>query len=81
MVGGALVGKGATEPFSAPRAYEEPTERGNPDVDESQRAPFRVLDMVAWLESQCEPGSLLQKSSFPGKQVLLAHGTQADEVP
>lgn len=76
----------ASESFSAPRACEEPTERGNPEVGESQREPVRVLYMVAQLESQRlkrknqrEPGSLPQKSSFPGKRVLFAHGTQADE--
>uniref|UniRef100_G1Q5G0 F-box domain-containing protein n=1 Tax=Myotis lucifugus TaxID=59463 RepID=G1Q5G0_MYOLU len=74
----------ASESFFAPGACEEPTERGNPEVGESQREPVRVLDMVTRLESQRlkrqsqpEPGSLPQKSSFPGKRVLLAHGTQA----
>lgn len=83
---GALSGKGATEPFSAPGACEEPMERENPEVDESQRELVCLLDMAARLESQHlkqqsqqESGSLPQKSSFPGKQVLLAHGTQADE--
>lgn len=75
-----------SEPFSNPGVCEEPTERGNSGVGESQREPVRVPDTVALLESQHlkrqsqrEPGSLPQKSSFPGKRVLLAHGTQADE--
>ncbi|KAM5241713.1 F-box only protein 34 isoform 2-T2 [Hipposideros larvatus] len=78
----------ASEPFSAPGACEEPTERGNPEVGEPQSEPIRVLDMVARLESEClkrqsqrEPGSLSRNNSFRRNvgRVLLANGTQADE--
>lgn len=78
----------ASEPFSAPGACEEPTERGNPEVGEPQNEPVRVLDMVARLESEClkrqsqrEPGSLSRNNSFRRNvgRVLLANGTQADE--
>lgn len=77
-----------SEPFSAPGACEEPTERGNPEVGEPQNEPVRVLDMVARLESEClkrqsqrEPGSLSRNNSFRRNvgRVLLANGTQADE--
>ncbi|XP_027632420.1 F-box only protein 34 isoform X2 [Tupaia chinensis] len=73
-----------SEPFSAPGACEEPTEKENPEVSE----PVRVLDMVARLESEClkqqsqrEPGSLSRNNSFRRNvgRVLLASGTQADE--
>ncbi|XP_036098419.1 F-box only protein 34 [Molossus molossus] len=78
----------ASEPFSAPGACEEPTERGNPEIGEPQSEPVRVLDMVARLESEClkrqsqrEPGSLSRNNSFRRNigRVLLANGTQADE--
>ncbi|KAK2498012.1 hypothetical protein MC885_009277 [Smutsia gigantea] len=78
----------ASEPFSAPGACEEPTEKGNPEVGEPQSEPVRVLDMVARLESEClkqqsqrEPGSLSRNNSFRRHvgRVLLASGTQADE--
>ncbi|XP_064148579.1 F-box only protein 34 [Loxodonta africana] len=78
----------ASEPFSAPGACEEPTERGNPEVGEPQGEPVRVLDMVARLESEClkrqghrEPGSLSRNNSFRRNvgRVLLANGTQAEE--
>lgn len=78
----------ASEPFSAPGACEEPTEKGNPEVSEPQSEPVRVLDMVARLESEClkrqsqrEPGSLSRNNSFRRNvgRVLLANGTQADE--
>ncbi|XP_070450096.1 F-box only protein 34 isoform X2 [Equus przewalskii] len=77
-----------SEPFSAPGACGEPTERGNPEVGASQSEPVRVLDMVARLESerlkrqsQHEPGSLSRNNSFRRNvgRVLLANGTQADE--
>ncbi|XP_040497794.1 F-box only protein 34 isoform X1 [Ursus maritimus] len=78
----------ASEPFSAPGACEESSERGNPEVGEPQSEPVRVLDMVARLESEClkrqsqrEPGSLSRNNSFRRNvgRVLLADGTQADE--
>ncbi|XP_073924039.1 F-box only protein 34 isoform X2 [Castor canadensis] len=78
----------APEPFSAPGACEESTERGNPELGEPQSEPVRVLDMVARLESEClrqqsqrEPGSLSRNNSFRRNvgRVLLANGTQADE--
>ncbi|XP_044773915.1 F-box only protein 34 isoform X1 [Neomonachus schauinslandi] len=78
----------ASEPFSAPGACEESTERGNPEVGEPQSEPVRVLDMVARLESEClkrqsqrEPGSLSRNNSFRRNvgRVLLANGTQANE--
>lgn len=81
-------GPPASEPFSAPGACEEPTERGNPEVGDPQSEPVRVLDMVARLESEClkrqsqsEPGSLSRNNSFRRNvgRVLLANGTQADE--
>lgn len=78
----------ASEPFSAPGACEEPTERGNSEVGEPQSEPIRVLDMVARLESEClkrqsqrEPGSLSRNNSFRRNvgRVLLASGTQAED--
>ncbi|XP_026921566.2 F-box only protein 34 isoform X1 [Acinonyx jubatus] len=78
----------ASEPFSAPGACEESTERGNSEVGEPQSEPVRVLDMVARLESEClkrqsqrEPGSLSRNNSFRRNvgRVLLANGTQANE--
>ncbi|XP_034504360.1 F-box only protein 34 isoform X2 [Ailuropoda melanoleuca] len=78
----------ASEPFSAPGACEESSERGNPEVGEPQIEPVRVLDMVARLESEClkrqsqrEPGSLSRNNSFRRNvgRVLLANGTQANE--
>ncbi|XP_062947546.1 F-box only protein 34 [Cynocephalus volans] len=78
----------ASEPFCAPGACEEPSERGNPEVGEPQSEPVRVLDMVARLESEClkrqnqrEPGSLSRNNSFRRNvgRVLLANGTQDDE--
>lgn len=78
----------APEPFSDPGACEEPLERGNPEVGESQSEPVRVLDMVARLESEClkrqsqrESGSLSRNNSFRRNvgRVLLANGSQADE--
>ena len=77
----------ASEPFSGPGACEEPTERRNPQVDEPQSGPVRVLNVVVRLESEClkrqsqrEPGSLLNDSGGKGGRVLFANGTQADEV-
>ncbi|XP_054988404.1 F-box only protein 34 isoform X2 [Sorex araneus] len=78
----------ASEPFPAPGACEEPTERGNLEVGEPPSEPVRVLDMVARLESEClkrqsqrEPGNLSRNNSFRRNvgRVLLANGTQADE--
>ncbi|KAF7481271.1 F-box only protein 34 [Marmota monax] len=78
----------APDPFSAPGACEEPTERGNSEVGEPQSEPVRVLDMVARLESEClkqqsqrEPGNLSRNNSFRRNvgRVLLANSTRADE--
>uniref|UniRef100_A0A8C2WDM3 F-box protein 34 n=2 Tax=Chinchilla lanigera TaxID=34839 RepID=A0A8C2WDM3_CHILA len=78
----------APEPFSDPGVCEEPPERGNPEVGETQSESVRVLDMVARLESEClkrqnqrEPGSLSRNNSFRRNvgRVLLANGSQADE--
>ncbi|XP_008837758.1 F-box only protein 34 [Nannospalax galili] len=78
----------ALEPFSAPGACEEPTDRGNPEAGKPQSEPVRVLDMVARLESEClkrqnqrEPGSLSRNNSFRRNvgRVLLTNGAQADE--
>lgn len=78
----------APEPFSAPGACEEPTERGNSEIGEPQSEPVRVLDMVARLESEClkqqsqrEPGNLSRNNSFRRNvgRVLLANSTRADE--
>ncbi|KAM6203065.1 F-box only protein 34 [Rhynchocyon petersi] len=80
--------RGVPPAFSSPRACEEPPERGNPEADEPQSEPVRVLDMVARLESEClkqqsprEPGSLSRNNSFRRNvgRVLLANGTQADD--
>lgn len=78
----------APEPFSAPGACEEPTEKGSPEAGKPQSEPVRVLDMVARLESEClkrqnqrEPGSLSRSNSFRRNvgRVLLTNGAQADE--
>lgn len=88
LSGQARAGAPAPEPGSAPAACEEPTEKGNPEVGESQSEPVRVLDMVARLESEClkqqsqrEPGSLSRNNSFRRNvgRVLLANGAQADQ--
>lgn len=78
----------APEPFSAPGACEEPTEKGSSEIGKPQGEPVRVLDMVARLESEClkrqgqrEPVSLSRNNSFRRNvgRVLLTNGTQADE--
>ncbi|XP_008050690.1 F-box only protein 34 [Carlito syrichta] len=80
----------ACEPFSAPGACEEPTERRSPEVGEPQSEPVRVLDMVARLESEClrrqsqrEPGSLSRSNSFRQGvgRVLLTPDTAQKGVP